>query len=183
MISPPSGYRFGLICLVTATFFTSLAGVLLRHVDEAGGWQIVFYRSLAFVAAMLLFVHWRHRGRTARAFGEIGWPGLAVAGFLGAAFILYIFALLKTTVANVVFTTSLSPFFAALLAWASLGEAVRPATLGIMAVALGGVGFMFGDGFVGGTWLGNLIAFICCLCYAAGLVAMRAGRANDMMTT
>lgn len=176
-----SGYRFGLICLVSATVFTSLAGVLLRHVEDAGGWQVVFYRSLAFVAAMGLFVAWRHRERAVRAFRGIGRPGLGVAMFLGAAFVLFIFALLETTVANVVFTISLAPFFAALFARAVLGERVRPATMGIMAVALAGVGFMFADGFVGGTWRGNLLAFACCLCYSAGLVAMRGGRANDMM--
>jgi hypothetical protein len=32
-----SGYRFGLICLVSATFFTSLVGVLLRRAAAAIG--------------------------------------------------------------------------------------------------------------------------------------------------
>lgn len=176
-----SGYRFGLICLVTATFFTSLAGVLLRHVEEAGGWTVLFYRSLAFVAAMLVFIAWRHRGRSLTAFFDIGRAGLGVAAFLGAAFMLFIFALLNTTVANAVFTVSLSPFFAALFAWLALGEAVRPATLATMVLALVGVGFMFGDGLAAGTWAGNVIAFACALCYSAGLVAMRGGRARDML--
>ncbi len=174
-------YRFGLTCLVTATFFTSLAGVLLRLVESADGWTVVFYRALAFVAVMLAFIVWRHGRHSAAAFRDIGRAGLGVAVFLGAAFIIFIFALLNTTVANAVFTVSLSPFFAALFGWVVLRESVRPATLGTMVLALVGVGFMFGDGLAAGTWLGNILALICCLCYSAGIVSMRGGRARDML--
>ena len=114
--SEAKSYRFGLLCLFSATLFTSLAGVILRFVEAADGWQVLFYRSLAFVAVLLLFLVWRHRGATARAFRAVGWPGMAVALALSPAFILFILALLETTVANVVFILSLSPFFAALFA-------------------------------------------------------------------
>jgi drug/metabolite transporter (DMT)-like permease len=175
------GYRFGVACLFSASLFTSLGGVLVRLVEEAGGWQVLFYRSLALVAAMGLFVAVRHRGRVARAYRDVGRPGLAVTLFLGSAFMLFIFALMQTTVANVVFTVSLSPFVAALFAWLALREPVSRATLAVMAVCLGGIGFMFGDGLVAGTLGGNLLALACCLCYSAALVAMRKGRAVDMM--
>ena len=174
-------YRNGVICLVSATFFTSLAGILIRLVEGAGGWQIVFYRSLAFVAAMLLFIVYRHRGRTLTAFTSGGVAGLVVSLSLSAAFILFLFALLHTTVANVVFTVSLSPFFAALFAWLAMRETVAPATLAAMAVSLVGVSFMFGDGLASGTALGNLLALGCCLCYSAAIVAMRKGRSVDMI--
>ena len=174
-------YRTGVICLVTATFFTSLAGVLVRLVEAAGGWEILFYRSLAFVAAMGLFIVHRHRGRPLSAFTAGGTTGLALSLFLTAAFILFIFALLNTTVANVVFTVSLSPFFAALFAWMSMRETVARATLIAMAVSLVGIALMFGDGLASGTLTGNVLAFACCLCYSASLVAMRKGRAADML--
>jgi len=174
-------YRFGLVCLVSASFFTSLAGILLRHVEAADGWQVLFYRSLALVATLLVFLLWRHGRGTARAFRAVGRPGLAVAVFLGAAFMLFIFALLQTTVASVVFTVSLSPFFAALFAWLILREAVRPATWAAMVISLAGVGLMVGDGLAAGTAGGNLLALVCSLCYAAALVALRGGRAVDMI--
>jgi len=179
--STAAQYRTGVICLVSATFFTSLAGIMIRLVEEAGGWQIVFYRSLAFVAAMGLYIVYRHRGRTLTAFVSGGAAGLAVSLFLSASFMLFIFALLETTVANVVFIVSLSPFFAALFAWLSMRERVAPATLAAMALSLVGVGFMFGDGLVSDTALGNLLALVCCLGYSAALVAMRKGRAVDML--
>ena len=175
------GYRFGILCLFTATFFTSLAGVILRHVEAADGWQVLFYRSAALVATLLVFLCWRHGAKTGRAFRAVGAPGLAVAVFLGSAFILFIFALLETTVANVVFTLGLSPFFAALFAWLVLREPVGRSTLAAMALAFVGIAFMVGDGLAAGSLLGNLLALVCCLCYAAALVAMRKGRAVDML--
>jgi DME family drug/metabolite transporter len=175
------GYRGGLIRLVTATLFTSTAGVLVRLVESADGWTLVFYRSVAFVATMLVFIVWRHGRQSAAAFRDIGRSGLGVAVFLGAAFTLYIFALLNTTVANAVFTVSLSPFFAALFGWLVLRESVRGTTLLTMVAALVGVGFMFGDGFAAGTWFGIALALLCCLCYSAGIVSMRGGRAHDML--
>jgi len=174
-------YKIGVICLVSATFFTSLAGILLRLIDEAGGWQILFYRSLAFIAAMLLFIGYRHRSRTVTAFTGVGRAGLVISLSLCAAFILFVFALLQTTVASVVFTVSLSPFFAALFAWLILRERVSPATLVAMAFSLAGIGLMFGDGLAAGTAVGNLLALGCCLCYSSALVAMRKGRATDML--
>ena len=174
-------YRRGLIYLFTATLFTSIAGVLLRLIEQADGWQVLFYRSLAFVAVLLLFLVWRHQGATARAFRVVGRPGLVTALALSPAFILFILALLETTVANVVFILSLSPFFAALFAWLALGEAVSRATILAMALSLLGVGFMFGDGLVAGTLLGNWFALGACLSYSLALVAMRKGRAVDML--
>ena len=175
------GYRFGLLCLFSATLFTSLAGVILRHVEAADGWQVLFYRSLAFVAVLLLFLLWRHGGGLGRAFRAVGRPGLVTALALCPAFILFILALLETTVANVVFILSLSPFFAALFAWLALGEPVGRATLAAMGLSLIGVGFMFGDGLVAGTLLGNWYALGACLTYSLALVAMRKGRAVDML--
>ena len=175
------GYRFGLWCLVAASFFTSTAGVILRHVETADGWQVLFYRSAALVAALLLFLLWRHGRRTGGAFRAVGWPGLVTALSLSGAFVMFIFALLETTVANVVFTISLSPFFAAAFAWLALREPVAPATLAAMVVSLVGVGFMFGDGLAAGTIPGNLLALGACLCYSAALVALRKGRAVDML--
>jgi DME family drug/metabolite transporter len=175
------GYRFGLLCLFSATFFTSLAGLILRHVAAADGWQVLFYRSIAFVAVLLLFLWWRHRGATARAFRAVGRPGLVVALALSPAFILFILALLETTVANVVFILSLSPFFGAFFAWMILGEPVARSTFAAMALSLVGVGFMVGDGLVAGTLLGDGLALGACLSYSAALVAMRKGRAVDML--
>ena len=175
------GYRLGLIYLFTASFFTSLAGIVVRQMEQAEGWQVLFYRSLALAATLLLFSLLSYRGRVGQAFRAIGRPGLAAAVFLAGGFALFIFALFETSVANVVFTVGLAPFFAALFARVLLGEAVAPGTWAAMLVSFLGVGVMFGDGMVAGSLLGNGLALGCGLSYAAALVAMRKGRAVDMI--
>ena len=187
MTGPPgaateaAAYRRGLSLMFTATLFTSIAGIVLRLVEEADGWQVLFYRSAALVLTLLPFIVWRYGTQAGAAFRAIGRPGLIVATCLAGAFSLFIFALLETTVANVVFTIGLSPFFAAVFAWVVLREALAPSTLAAMAVSVAGIALMAGDGLARGTILGNALALGACLCYSAALVAMRKGQAVDMI--
>jgi len=150
-------------------------------VEAADGWQILFYRSLAFVATLLAFLVWRHGRGTARAFRAVGRNGLLAGLLLSGAFVSFIFALLATTVANVVFTVSLTPFVAALLGWLLLREAVSWVTLAAMCASLAGVAVMLGDGLAGGGIDGHLLALASCLFYSSTLVALRRGRAGDML--
>ena len=176
-----AAYRRGLSLMFTATLFTSIAGVVLRLVEDADGWQVLFYRSGALVLTLLPFIVWRYGTQAGAAFRAVGRSGLMVAVCLAGAFSLFIFALLETTVANVVFTVGLSPFFAAIFAWVVLREALAPSTLAAMAASLAGIALMVGDGLARGTLLGNALALGACLCYAAALVAMRKGQAVDMI--
>jgi drug/metabolite transporter (DMT)-like permease len=176
-----AGYRLGLGYMFVATLFTSIAGIVLRLVEDADGWQVLFYRSAALVVTLVPFIAWRYGAGAGRAFRAVGQTGLVAALCLAAAFSLFIFALLKTTVASVVFTVGLAPFFAALFAWLTLREALAPGTWAAMLVALAGIGLMFGDGLMAGSLAGNALALGCSLCYAAALVAMRKGREVDMI--
>lgn len=174
-------YRFGLICVLAATLFTSLGGILLRWVESASGWQILFYRSASFVLVLRGFIALRHRGNVTKAFLDVGRPGLVVALCLGVSFAAYLLAMLETTVANVVFILNTVPFFAAIMAWIVLGEPIRPAFWVAMAAALVGLGFMLGDGVVAGSLAGSLLALVACLGFCAALVAMRQRRRVDML--
>jgi drug/metabolite transporter (DMT)-like permease len=117
-------YRRGLSTMFTATLFTSIAGVVLRLIEEADGWQVLFYRSGALVLTLLPFIAWRYGAGTGAAFRAVGRSGLIAAACLAGAFSLFILAMLETTVANVVFTVGLSPLFAAAFAWVVLREAL-----------------------------------------------------------
>ena len=119
-------YLLGLAGVLLAALAASSAGILLRQIETADGWQILFYRSLAFVAVLLVYICAQRRRDTLRAFLAIGWPGVVVALALGGAFIAFIFSMLLTTVAQAVFILSASPFFAALLGLLFLRERVRP---------------------------------------------------------
>jgi drug/metabolite transporter (DMT)-like permease len=116
--------RLGVLAVVGAAFCTSLSGILVRLIEQADGWQILFWRSATCAIALLVFLGWRHGAKAGDAFLRIGGPGIGVAVALTGAFTCFIFALLHTTVANVAFTIGLAPVFAALLAWLTLREAI-----------------------------------------------------------
>jgi drug/metabolite transporter (DMT)-like permease len=159
----------------------SSGGLIVRHMEAADGWQILFYRSIGFVAMLLTFLAVRYRGRIARPFREIGWPGVVVALTLGVGFTCYLFGLLLTTVANVSFIVSAGPFFAAVLAWLLLGERIHAVTALAIAAAIGGIGLMFLDGMDSGYLLGNLVALMAPFTFAIMVVAIRHAGDRDMV--
>ena len=185
----PGNPALGTMMVIAASLFASTAGILIRQIDgaEAGGsggadgWLILFYRSISFAAIVFLFVVVRRGRGTLTAIAGIGRPGIVVAVFLGLAFIAFIFALLLTTVAQATFILAASPFFAALLSRAVLGERIAGITWLAIAVALAGVAVMLGEDITRGAAAGSLIAVGACLGYAAAVVGLRAGKDRDMM--
>lgn len=176
-----STYRRGVWMVLCAGICLSTGGLIVRHIETADGWQIVFYRATFFVVTLLIFLAVRYRGRVVQPFKRIGVNGLLVAMFLGLGSICYLFAILLTTVANAVFIISAAPFFTAAAAWLLLGERVRTVTWFFMATALAGIGLMFVDGFVTGRWLGNVLALGVVASFVGMLVVIRQSKAIDMV--
>lgn len=171
----------GVAAVLAAAFCTSLSGILIRLVEHADGWQILFWRSLACIATMLLFIGWRHGARAGDAFMRIGRTGLWLVLTLGSSFVSFIFALIHTSVANVAFTVGMAPVFAALLAFLLLGERITLRTAAFIGLSLVGIALMFGDGLATGNLFGNVLALVTCLLYSGTIVLLRRGRRVDMI--
>jgi len=178
---PDARYPLGVALILAGGTCLSLSGILIRNLETADGWQIVFYRAVFFLATVLAFIAVRYRGRVIEPFLAIGWNGLVVAVCLGLGSLCYLFAMLLTTVANVVFIVSATPFFTAIVAWLALGERVHPGTWAAMAAALGGVSLMVADGLVAGRLAGNVIAFGTVISYVGMLVTLRRSTHLDMV--
>ncbi len=176
-------YVRGMGLVLFAGCVLSIAGIVVRLMDSAGEWQIIFYRSLALLAALLLVIGRRNRGALVPAFRAAGLSGLAGGVCLSAAFTGFIFSLTHTTVANSLFLLSVSPFLAAVLGWLLLGERVRPATWLAMCGAVAGVGVMVGEGFTTGGLFGDVTALGSALGFAGFTVALRRGKSRDMLPT
>jgi drug/metabolite transporter (DMT)-like permease len=174
-------YLFGVACVLAGGLCLSLAGVLVRHIDQADGWQILFYRSITFFVMLSTILAIRYRSRTLAAFKAVGWRGLVVSISLGLGSVCYIFALLNTTVANAMFIIGASPLVAAAAGWILLGERVSLVSIVAMLVALGGIGLMFVDGFLAGRLLGNVIAIGVVIGFVVMLVTLRGAKDIDML--
>lgn len=171
----------GVSAVLAAALCTSLSGILVRLVENADGWQILFWRSIFCIATLLTYLLWRHGARIGDRFLSIGRTGLLCSVTLGSSFITFIFALTNTTVANVAFTIGMAPVFAALLGWIFLRERVASRTVGFIALSLGGIALMFSDGLATGGLSGNVLALVTCLFYSGTIVLLRRGRRVDMI--
>lgn len=174
-------YRLGLTAVVCSSFFTSLAGILVRSLEAADGWTLQVYRMASFIACIGAVLLWRYGAEIPEAVRRIGRPGLAGALCLSVAFTCFIFALLETSVAQVVFIGSTSPLFAALLAFLLLRERLPLVTWCAMAAAACGIALMVASGLKGGSLTGTLLAMVTMVGYASFLVAARARPGVDML--
>ncbi|GJL83024.1 MAG: membrane protein [marine bacterium B5-7] len=174
-------YIHGVLLVILGGSFLSLAGVLLRHIESADGWQILFYRSVSFFVTLTLIVIFRYRRATWDAFVKVGARGIGVAVALGLGSCCYVFAMLNTTVANVVFIVGASPLVTAGIARLVLKEQITSTSLVTMLCALGGIGLMFSDGFISGGMIGNVMAIGVMLTFTIFLLLVRDGRRIDMI--
>jgi drug/metabolite transporter (DMT)-like permease len=166
---------------VASGFFLSTAGIALRLVEQADGWQILFYRSLALSITILLILVFQKRSRFFDEFRGLGWNDCLLAVFLGTGFVAYVFALLYNTVANALFIFSCAPFVAGFLGWILLGERVATRTWFAIGVAMAGLAVMVGSELAVSHYLGTLLALWIPIAYAASIIAVRRSKRDNML--
>ena len=113
--------------IIGATIFSS-SGLIVRHIEHATAWQIVFFRALSLIPAVCLVYVLRHRGRTISELTRAGWRPLLAGPLQGVSSVCFIMAITRTSVASTMLVLSAVPLFAAGLGWLFLRERVRFAT-------------------------------------------------------
>ncbi|HIA78255.1 MAG TPA: EamA family transporter [Gammaproteobacteria bacterium] len=174
-------YRQGILLLVGSALFLSTSGIALRSIEQANGWQILFYRSVALSITVFLFLAYQKRSAVLDEFRGLGWNDAMLAVFLGTGMVAYVFALLYITVANALFILSSTPFVAGILGWIVLRERVAARTWFAIAVSIVGLVIMVGSGIASGHFLGNLIAMYIPISYAAVIVVVRRSKRESML--
>jgi DME family drug/metabolite transporter len=174
-------YNFGVGLVIVGGVFLSLSGIMLRNLESASGWQILFYRGLAFSFMLFIVLLFKYRRGTVEAFRAIGKPGLWAALILGLGSVCYVFEILLTTVANAVFIIGASPLVTAFVGWLVLGEKTSKFGITAMLISLTGIGLMFADGLIEGRWLGNIAALIVVASFVAFLLVVRSRQRIDML--
>ena len=166
----------GILLVASAALVWSTGGLIVRLIEQADNWTIVFWRSataVLFLAAYLALIGGR------RALAQItgmGWPGLAVGLCFCCASIALVLALKLTSVANVLIIMSSSPLIAAALSRLILKEPVSATTLmAILGTVLGILLIVWqslGSEATSALW-GNLFSMVIALAYAIAIVLIR----------
>ncbi|WP_460842191.1 DMT family transporter [Noviherbaspirillum agri] len=179
-------HQRALLLMIIAPTLWSIAGVLTRHLDEARGFEITFWRgffSAVFVAGALIVQQGlRAAAGTVRAVGGLG----VLSGMMWCVmFVSFMIALTKTTVANTLIVMSVSPLLTAFLAWLFLKQQVARRTWLAIIAAVFGILWMFINSMsaLGGQHLlGMLIAGAVPVAAAINLIAIkRAGHGVDLI--
>lgn len=177
---PDPAYVRGVGLVLLAGVFWSIAGLVVRLIDAANEWQILFYRSASLILVLLAYMALRNRGALWPVFRAAGTKAAMAGAFLSVGFTTWIFAMTHTTIANALFVLSAAPFIAAVMARVVLGEHVRRVTWVCMLVSMLGISVMVAEGVALGTLSGNLFALVAAAGFAAFSVTLRSGRAVDM---
>lgn len=166
-------YRTGAGLILLAGLVWSTQGLGVRLISEAESWSLLAWRSLGLILAVAAYLAVLTKGqiwaalRTARGSGA--WGALCLVLAFGGA----IYAMQTTSIANAVVLFTASPFFAALIGWALLGEKVPVATWIAIALAVFGITVMVGGQIdMRGIW-GNIAALISAFGFGAFSVALR----------
>ncbi len=176
-----STYTRGVIMILASGLFLSTSGIGFRIIEQASGWQILFYRSFFMIGLLIGVLAVKSKGRLLTQFRGLRGEDFLLALFLGTGIVAYVFALLLTTVANALFILSSVPFITALLGWLILREAVPSRTWITIAMAMIGLVIMVGNGLASGRYLGNLIALWLPISYAASVILVRRSSQPNML--
>jgi len=162
--------------MVAAPVLWSTAGVVTRHIERAGAFEQVFWRSLfafVFVLGFLLF----RKSNPWRAVRAAGWPGVVSSLMWAVMFTAFLFALSLTTTANALVVMSVSPLLTAVVARIFLSDPVPARTWVAAGAAAVGIGFMFGFSLEK-HFLGMAVALLIPVASAINVVVLRASAAK-----
>lgn len=181
---PSQSYSRGVAYVVLGGACLSFGGLLVRFVEDASPWTILFYRSLVFICTVVLFLLLRDGKQTMRQLFAVHRSDLFVSFLLAVGFISYVLSLFHTTVANTVLILTTGPILAGVLAYFVLGEVVGKITWVAMVIAVGGVAVMVAGGIQGGDMFGLAMALLAVMSFAGYVVSIRYfGARRDMMVS
>lgn len=146
--------------MVAVTLMWSTAGVVTRHLEQAQGFEITFWRSL-FTALSLLVLLPLVQGLGVWAKLLRGGRVLWLSGLCWSVmFTAFMMALTLTTVANVLVTMAVGPLLTAIVARVALGHRIAVRTVLAILVAGLGIAYMYGHQIAGGQMAGTLVALL-----------------------
>ncbi|SDM61330.1 EamA domain-containing membrane protein RarD [Oryzisolibacter propanilivorax] len=159
-VTPATGLSHGrgVALMAAAALLWSIAGVVTRHLEQARGFEVTFWRSFFMLLSLLVLLPLL-RGRSAfaalrRASAPVWLSGICWAGMFSA----FMLALMWMPVAHVLVTMAAAPLLTALVARATIGQRIAPRTWGAIVAAGAGIVWMYGTQVTGASLPGLAVA-------------------------
>ncbi len=167
-----TNHRRGILLAAIGVTILSFDALLVRMAATTPA-DVVFWRGL-FIALSVTAVLRLWKGRwswhAVRDAGRAGWLLVLTMGLLQ---VLFVAAIMNTSVANVVIMLTAAPLFAAVFSGIFLGEWVAPRTWVAMLLCAAGIALVFGGSLDTGNWLGDLLALATAMVVAANFTILR----------
>ena len=174
-------HKYGVLFVFVAGVLWSTVGLGIRMIEDAVVWQILLYRSIAMSLFLYVVIRLRSGESPFVQVHRVGFPSVIAGLSLVAAYSGGIYSIKNTSVANAMLLFATAPFMAAVLGWIILRERVRAATWGAIAIAIGGIAIMVADKSGSVVLKGSLAALGSAFGFAVFTVALRWGRAGEML--
>ena len=176
----PSEHLKGVL-LTTAGILILSPDALLMRLIGVDIWTLLFWRGLLCAIGMVGISLLLDRPHGYRRLFAIGRPEIQVITVNACMHVLFVLAILNTTVANVLVIMSISPLLGATLSRFVLGETVARRTWYATVAVFIGLALIFSQSLGGGTLIGDLSAFAVAVLLACNFVLLRRYRKVSMI--
>ena len=135
----------GYLLLLFGGFCLSWGGFFVRSFETTDAWEILLLRSFFFFLGVSVFLVSMYKKDAFRTIKKAGLAGLLGGFVMSFSFIAFVFAMINTSVANVVFIISTQTMFLAIFGYFYLKEKVSITGLLSIVLAMIGITIMIGD--------------------------------------
>ena len=175
-------YKFpGYVLLLFGAFCLSWGGFIVRSFEDSSVWQILLIISFFFIIALTLFLISTYKKNTIKIFRDAGYPALIGGLVMSLSFVAYVYSMMITSVANVVFIISTQTMFLAIFGYLFLKEKVSLICFISIILAMSGILIMVGDSISSGSLLGNLVALAIPINFSILVMIIRKNKNLDMV--
>ena len=171
----------GYMLLLFGGFCLSWGGFILRSFQTSDAWEILLLRSFFFFLGVSLFLLLIYKKKAIAAIKESGFSGFFGGMVMSLSFVAFVFAMMNTTVANVVFIISTQTMFLAIFGYFFLREKVSLIGFISIFLAMFGISIMIGDSIFSGTLFGNLVALAIPINFTILVMIVRKNTNLDMV--
>ncbi len=174
----------GPLLVFLGAFCLSFGGLIIKSIEDANLWQILFWRQTFFAIIVALYLFIIYKKKFFISFYNAGLSGF-IAGFtLSIGFAAYVFSMYYTTVANTNFIITTETIFLAIFGYFFLKEKINFITFISIIVGMSGVLLIVGSSLSiqsNEQLIGNIVAFLTPISFVILVIIIRKSPNVDMV--